>query len=256
MKKNSILIAFLAFIFSLAPTLTFAWGAEGHQIVAQIAKANIKGKVLKKVSSYLGDMSFEKAATWMDDIKSDKSLDYMKPWHYVNIEKDATYVKAKDGDIISELDIVIAELKNYKTMKAEDVAKDIKILFHLCGDIAQPLHAGYGSDKGGNEVKVKYNDKDFNLHRIWDTDIIRANSISTESCLATAKRLKLSKTLKPKAVDPVAWMNDSRTLLSKAYEVKDNTITPEYMSTNKEIVEKQLLKGGFYLAKVLNTIFG
>lgn len=256
MKKNSILIAFLVFIFSLTPTLTFAWGAEGHQIVAQIAKANIKGKVLKKVSSYLGDMTFEKAATWMDDIKSDKSLDYMKPWHYVNIEKDATYVKAKDGDIISELDIVIAELKNYKTMKAEDVAKNIKILFHLCGDIAQPLHAGYGSDKGGNDVKVKYNDKDFNLHRIWDTDIIRANSISTESCLAIAKRLKLKKTLKPKAIDPVAWMNDSRALLPKAYEVKDNTITPEYMSTNKETVEKQLLKGGFYLAKVLNTIFG
>ncbi|MBL7889258.1 MAG: S1/P1 nuclease [Bacteroidia bacterium] len=256
MKKNSILIAFLAIIFSLTPTLTFAWGAEGHQIVAQIAKANIKGKVLKKVSSYLGDMTFEKAATWMDDIKSDKSLDYMKPWHYVNIEKDATYVKAKDGDIISELDILIAELKNYKTMKAEDVAKDIKILFHLCGDIAQPLHAGYGSDKGGNDVKVKYNDKDFNLHRIWDTDIIRANSISTESCLATAKRLKLNKTLKPKAVDPVAWMNDSRAILPKAYEVKDNTITPEYVSANKEIVEKQLLKGGFYLAKVLNSIFG
>ncbi len=256
MKKDSILIAFLAFIFSLTPKLILAWGAEGHQIVAKIAKANIKGKVLKKVSSSLGDMSFEKAATWMDDIKSDRSLDYMKPWHYVNIEKDATYVKAKDGDIISELDVVIAELKNYKTMKAEDVAKNIKILFHLCGDIAQPLHAGYGSDKGGNDVKVKYNDKDFNLHRIWDTDIIRANSISTESCLATAKRLKLKKTLKPKAIDPVAWMNDSRALLPKAYEVKDNTITPEYMSTNKETVEKQLLKGGFYLAKVLNSIFG
>lgn len=256
MKKSTLLIVIAFSIFCFTPILTFAWGAEGHQIVAQIAKANIKSKVLKKVTSYLGETTFEKAATWMDDIKSDKSLDYMKQWHYVNIEKDATYVKAPDGDIITELDVVIAELKNYKTMKTEDVAKDIKILFHLCGDITQPMHAGYGSDKGGNDVKVKYNDKDFNLHRIWDTDIIRANKITTESCLETAKKLKLTKSLKPKTIDPIAWMNDSRALLSKAYEVKDNTITLEYMTTNKEIVEKQLLKGGYRLAKILTTIFG
>ena len=42
----------------------------------------------------------------------------------------------------------------------------------------------------------------------------------------------------------------------QAYEVKDNTITPEYMTANKEIVEKQLLKGGYRLAKILTTIFG
>jgi hypothetical protein len=66
----------------------------------------------------------------------------------------------------------------------------------------------------------------------------------------------LTKSLKPKTIDPIAWMNDSRALLSKAYEVKDNTITPEYMTANKEIVEKQLLKGGYRLAKILTTIFG
>lgn len=243
--------SFLLFI----PFLSFGWGAEGHQIVAQIAKENIKAKTRKLVTNYLGEVTFEKASTWMDEIKSDHDLDYMKPWHYVNIEKDATYVKAKEGDVVTELEIVIAELKNYKSMKTEDVAKDLKILFHLCGDIVQPLHAGYASDKGGNDVKVTYNDKQFNLHRIWDTDIIKANSITTESCLLLAKKQKLAKKFKPKSVDVMAWMNDSRTLLPVVYNVKDATITQEYMTANKEVVEKQLLKGGYRLAKILDTIF-
>ena len=116
-------------------------------------------KVKKKVQKYLGTTSFEDAAVWMDVMRSNHDFDYMKPWHYLNMEKDATYSKAANGDVLSELDLVIAELKNYKTMKTEDVNKDLKILFHLCGDFTMPLHVGYGSDKGGNDIKIAYKNK-------------------------------------------------------------------------------------------------
>jgi hypothetical protein len=38
--------------------------------------------VKDSVQKYLGTMTFEEASTWMDDVRSDHSYDYMKTWHY------------------------------------------------------------------------------------------------------------------------------------------------------------------------------
>jgi len=110
MKKFA-LLSLLIFIL-LSPVPSFAWGKTGHQIVAKIAKAHLEPGVLDSVQKYLGTMSFEDAATWMDDVRKDTSLNFMKPWHYVNVEKDKTYVKNNEPNIINELEIVITDLKN------------------------------------------------------------------------------------------------------------------------------------------------
>ena len=115
----------------LVPTLLFAWGKEGHRMVAEIAKQKLSKPAEEKVQKYLGDMSFDDAATWMDDIKKDKAYDYMKPWHYINIDEHQHYKKDTTANIVNELEKVIAELKNYKTMNDTDVNRDLKILFHL-----------------------------------------------------------------------------------------------------------------------------
>lgn len=254
MKKNLKTTALIAHLF-FAPLFVFGWGEEGHKMVADIAQKNLKKGVEANVQKYLGAMTFQQAATWMDDVRSDHSLDYMKPWHYVNIEKDSSYRPNPKGDATSELQTVIAELKNYKKMKDEDVAKDLKILFHLCGDIAQPLHAGYGSDKGGNDVEVSIGDKKVRLHHVWDTDIIVKGKITTETCLLTASKLKKKQLKAMQKIDPKAWMMDSRSYLPQVYNIQNATITDDYINANKAIVEMQLIKGGERLAAVLNSIF-
>jgi hypothetical protein len=250
MMKNFILI------FLLSPLTFFGWGKEGHQIVALIAKSKLDEPVKEKVSKYLNGMSFEEAATWMDDIKKDKSQDYMKPWHYVNVEKGGVY-KANDtiGDIYKELNLTIEKLKNYHRMSDEEVNKEIKILFHLCGDMVQPLHVGFGIDKGGNDIKVDYKGKQSNLHRVWDSEMIQSESINYDKCMQLLQSYPQKQIQKINSFTIDSWMTESRELLPKAYKFKDGKITEKYISKNAPLVESQLVVGGVRLAHLLNEIF-
>lgn len=250
MKKNFILI-----LFFLSPLYLLSWGPKGHKIVADIARTNLNSGIEKIVQKYLEDVSFEDASIWMDEIKSDSNFDYMKPWHYVNIEKNKEYHDVPDGDIVNELKRVIDELKNYQKMADKTVNLDLKILFHLCGDICQPLHTGYGRDQGGNFVKLIYNDEKTNLHHIWDSKIIESENITTGSCLQFAGQFSKEQLNSIQKIDVLNWMNDSRSLLQSVYNFNGFKISKNYINNNKIVIEKQLLKGGLRLAAVLNDIF-
>ncbi|EYU29990.1 hypothetical protein MIMGU_mgv11b0193492mg, partial [Erythranthe guttata] len=41
--------------------------------------------------------------------------------------------------------------------------------------IAQPLHVGFTSDKGGNTIRVTWFTRKQVLHHVWDTDLIRTD---------------------------------------------------------------------------------
>ncbi|MDP2387274.1 MAG: S1/P1 nuclease [Bacteroidota bacterium] len=251
--KNLFFIALLlAFV---SPKHSLAWGKTGHQIVAQIAKENLEPGVLDSVQKYLGAMSFEDAATWMDDVRKDTSLSYMKPWHYVNVEKDKTYVKNNNPNIINELEIVIAALNNRKGTKKEEINFTLKQLFHLVGDLHQPLHVGYGVDKGGNEIKVKHEGKDKNLHWAWDSEIIKSANITHETISKKDRKLSKGKKKKIMQIDVLKWMDESRSYLPQVYKFKNGELDAKYVKKNVKIIEKQLLYGGLRLAAVLNAAF-
>lgn len=246
---------FIVVALILLPSLLFAWGKEGHRMVAEIAKQKLDTLVQQKVQKYLGTISFDDAATWMDDVRKNKQYDYMKPWHYINIEAKGKYKKDTTANIVNELEKVIAELKNYKTMQDEDVNRDLKILFHLCGDMAQPLHVGYGLDKGGNDYQINYKTKGSNLHRMWDSEIIISEQITLESCSTESKKLSKKQVKYFSKTDVLYWLKDSRKLLKQVYDLDNKTVPDLYISKNKLVIEKQLLKGGYRLAAVLNDIF-
>lgn len=113
MNKALITIAFLLTLIIL-PSKTFAWGKKGHALVAEVAFTYLDENTKKVVLQYLDAMTIEKAANWMDNIKSDHSYDYMKPYHYVNFDKGATVVELNGDNIIYQLDTTIKELRNKK----------------------------------------------------------------------------------------------------------------------------------------------
>ena len=233
----------------------FSWGFRGHKIVAQLSKSCINKSIVDSVQFYLGDTSFEDASVWMDEMRSDHSYDYMKPMHYVNVEKDKTYVKVADPNIINELDLVINDLKNRKGKTKEEIKKNLLILFHLVGDLHQPLHAGYAEDKGGNTVDVDFLGARSNLHKVWDTNIIEEEKITTENCLAVLNTFSEKEKNSMQLINTINWMEDSRSLLAFVYSFKDNTIDKNYIAQAKPIIEKQLTRAGVRLASVLNQTF-
>ncbi len=104
-------IKYIVFSFLiLVVSNVYAWGPDGHKMVAEVAKKYLDKGVQDSVQKYLGSMTFEEASVWMDEIKKDHSYDYMKSWHYINIDKDKTYVKTTEPNVVDELEKSIAQV--------------------------------------------------------------------------------------------------------------------------------------------------
>jgi hypothetical protein len=241
--------------FLLRTSSSFAWGSTGHHIVAQVAKAYLEPGVEDSVKKYFGSMTFESASTWMDAIRSDHSYDYMKPWHYVNIEEGQTYIETGDPNVINALEEVVKKLVEKEPLSNADLFFNLKVLFHLVGDLHQPLHVGYGVDLGGNTVDVHFLSTSTNLHRVWDSDIINNKNITYAKCLAIASGLPAEEITEIQNIDVMEWMLQSRALLDSVYDFSGVNITQPYIDKNAPLIERQIVAGGLRLASVLNERF-
>jgi hypothetical protein len=251
MKKNLVLLVLLAY----TTNPLFAWDAKGHVIVAEIARKYLNAGVEDSVQKYLKQTTFAEAATWMDDVRGEQSYNYMYPWHFVNVEKDKTFVRNNEANAFNELETVISELFKRHQHNAKETGTNLKILFHLTGDLHQPLHAGYGSDKGGNVVSVSLLGRMTNLHHVWDTDLAEAKGITLEDCLKLAAVLTPEEIKQIRQEEVMAWMNESRALLPEAYNIKDGTLGREYVNRNAPVVLRRLVWAGLRLSGVLNRVF-
>lgn len=248
-RQVLVLLLFFCFIGSAS-----AWGPRGHKIVAQIAKQYLDKSVIDSVDSYLEDMSLEKAGYWMDEVVMNTSYDFMKPWHFVAIESDKTYVRASGTDIVNVLENLINTLKKKRSTRNE-MLLSIKILTHLVADIHQPLHCGFVKDKGGSTLKLRFFFKSTDLHEVWDSEVLEYQAITAEDCLRLASQFTKRDIAAYQRVDVLAWMEESRALLSYVYDFKGNKLGDEYLEKVTPIIKMQLVKAGLRLASVLNQTF-
>ncbi len=253
MKKIYLLLSAAAILLSAK---SYAWGAEGHHIVAEIASKYLSENAKNRIEQYLGTTGFDDAAVWMDEMRQNHDYDFMKPWHYVNIDKGSNYTPTTDENVINQITEKQRELKHAKTLCTEQVKTDLEILFHLIGDLHQPLHTGYGADRGGNTVEINFMGDATNLHWVWDSKIIDQQKISLNDCLQLMKTLSPEQIDAVKKNDVVAWMTESRSYLDTVYAFSGHVLGEEYAKKNRHIIEKQLLYAGLRLAAVLENCFG
>jgi len=252
MKKH-ILVTIL-FTLSLLPTKVLAWGKKGHALVAEVAFNYLDNNTKKIVLGYLDGMSIEDAANWMDNIKDDHSYDYMKPYHYTNIDKGTEVVERSGSNIIYILNQTIKELQNNKTLSKQEIKTKILIVFHLVGDLHQPLHVGYGSDKGGNTMQVNYKGQGTNLHSFWDSGIIYDKNITLKDCLSVNK-FSSNEMNKLQTIDIIAWSKESRSLLDAIYNTGGAKIKDDYVAASAITIESQIQKAGIRLSAILKKAF-
>jgi hypothetical protein len=251
---KNFLFSLLVIIAISIPLQSFAWGKKGHALVAEVAFNYLDANTKKIVLQYLDGMTIEDAATWMDDIKNDHSYDYLKSWHYTNVEKGQNIVSNDGKNIIGALQQTIKELKNYKSLSKEEVKTKICILFHLIGDLHQPLHVGYGEDMGGNKYQINFNNRGTNLHSLYDSGIIEYKGLTLQQCLNSKKYTKAE--LSPiEKIDVIAWANQSRSYLGTIYSTNGHTVNEAYIDKNYLIIQEQILDAGIRLSSVLKDIF-
>jgi hypothetical protein len=251
---KTIKLYFLSFLFFIISNNSFAWGSRGHAIVAEIAFAYLDADTKKVLLQYLDGMTIQEASTWMDNIKDDHSYDYMKPHHYVNFDKGENVVNNPGANIISVLSTTINQLKSNKNLSKEDIKQKICIIFHLIGDLHQPLHVGYGDDKGGNQMQINFNGSGTNLHSFFDSSIIKYKNITAQDCL-NDNRITNSQLIDFQTIDVLTWATQSRSYLDGIYNFEGHKVSEEYVESNALIIKTQLFKAGLRLASVLKEVF-
>jgi hypothetical protein len=225
-------------------------------IVAEIAQSQLPKNIQDSVKKYLGDMTFDEASTWMDDIRKKNKYNYLKSLHYINIPKGQNYIpNASDKNCVIELQRVINQLNEKSKLSPDKINLDIKILIHLVGDIHQPLHVGYEEDKGGNAIEVYFLGKKSNLHHVWDTGIIQDKAISTNTCIKANSKLSKAELTAIRKINVITWLNESREYLGTIYAFQGRIIDETYENKYEVVIEKQLFDAGIRLAAVLNEVF-
>jgi S1/P1 Nuclease len=207
------------------------------------------------VLDLLGNLSFEEAANWMDDSRGNSYYNYMRTWHYIDMDKGEKYTPSSERNILTVLHSAILNLRNYKNLPKKDVKRDLLLIFHLVGDLHQPLHTGYAIDKGGNTITVDAPFGSGNLHSIWDTQILEYKNIKPDSCLALYKTWDSSTIAAYTKIDVLKWMYQSRSLLDMVYSFQNNYLDQRYLDSNIVVIKKQLLIAGVRLAAILNDVF-
>ncbi len=250
-----------------------AWGADGHQLICQLAYNSLspKAKVFVDDTLALGEKSmghandtFADACLWPDEARFG---DYKGTYehHFINIPRAAPGIDfARD---CSALDCIAVAIQRYLTYLArpaggtreqERKATALAFLGHFVGDLHQPLHVAHGEDWGGNRIQVRWFGKDTNLHRVWDVDILkRANVTFPESADMIAGTV-----VEPGEVAVLSWMRDTlRLARSHAYaNVRGQPVRSgdelgkAYFERSKPVVIEQMALASRRLAMIIEEI--
>lgn len=235
----------------------FAWGPTGHRVTGLIAERHLTKKARSAIERILDGQSLAMASTWMDEVRSDTSFDFMTDWHWVTIPMRQTYgetIKNANGDLVQALEKAISELRTKKLTGAEQ-AERLRILIHLVGDIHQPLHVGDRDDRGGNAVVVTWFGVQSNLHRVWDSDMIDDSRLSYTELAESMARPSPAEVRSWQKSPVLKWAMESQSYATQVYNIGNGRLAYEYVYVNFPLVRQRLLQAGIRLAGILNDIY-
>jgi hypothetical protein len=264
----------IALAFGISNFLTNsagAWGIVGHRAIGSIAFQQLDRTAAKELASLLGrttEENMSNATVWPDRVRPIASWHHTAPYHYTNIEDGMTYLQFLNQNVSTErqgVDVMRAILVAADVISSPVASRDqrifaLKFFVHFVGDLHQPLHTGRPSDRGGNDIKLSYNGKQTNLHSIWDGGILEAAHSADLASLSDFQKgdwyagfLKSTLPMPAVDVDPMAWIEESRTLRTAAYKGYSGNIN-NYATKNLAVIEKQVLRAGLRLGAWLNLL--
>ena len=296
---------FLAALLALTAAPASAWSYQGHYTTGAIAHDDLAAAQPKLVATIeqimaahpdkarfdkaLGGLTgpartrrlFELMASWPDDAR-DGPYDH-PGWHYwlrlvpstadpANVPPQ--YLKATTGQAADAYALMLATLHD-AFAPAPERAIALCWVFHLAGDIQQPLHAGHlisglfpMSDKAGGAAFVKRapGAAAGDLHQFWDHAIDREGDDAEQ---AEARRVQLERAL-PRAALPELdgradvdafrrWADESLTLARTTAYVNGTfegaisteaaqSVSAAYLAESRRLGERRIALGGYRIA--------
>jgi hypothetical protein len=243
------------------PMTASAWGKTGHRVGADIAQTYLSADAKNAITSILGVEGLPEASTWPDFMRSSPD-DFWRgdsrTWHYVTIPKGEAYGDSpapETGDAITALAGFRTVLRDPST-DPEEKARALRFAVHIIGDLHQPLHAGDGIDRGGNDLEVSWFGGSTNLHSVWDTKLVDDSQLSfTEYANRLGNRITPELAAEWNTSDPVVWVTESTVLRDTIYPEEGDNLRWDYVFEHRADVELRLTQSGVLMAAWLNDTF-
>jgi hypothetical protein len=253
----------------------WAWGPEGHSVVAEVAQRRLTPSASTAIAAILGrGVSLASVSMWADDARASRPETYN--WHFVNIPlAESTYDAARDCPPAAKGDCVVAELERLRSelrCATTDAAKNDALRFavHFVADIHQPLHT-LREKQGGNQVLVATyiagatckgrctpTPTATNLHAVWDTTILHKAAWDWGALVdIVEKNLPEYVQGASTSKEPSAWAIETHAIAQAVWAATpaNNVIDDEYYRMALPIALQQLGRAGVRLAAFLNDAY-
>lgn len=246
----------------------WAWNALGHRLIGQIAYDNLDSdtrSILSKYNKLLNSKgrkySLVDASCWLDTLYADKYKDF-RELHYINLPytvDGSKSPKVHSYNVVFAILMTNSILNDVKTSSL-DKALALRILWHVAGDIHQPMHTinlvskKYPEgDKGGNLFLLPKNKVARNLHSYWDrgAGILQTQkSYNAEEVKAMANIIEKKWPCDKKniSIDPELWAQESYSIaVNYAYKTPFDY---KYQKQAQEISLRRIALAGCRLAAI------
>jgi uncharacterized cupredoxin-like copper-binding protein len=257
MKKLLIASALLA-VSSMQQA--HAWGQTGHRVTGAIAEQYLTAEAKAAIKQLLPNESLAEASTYADEMRSNPGEFWQKearPYHYVTVPKGKHYHDVgapEEGDAFTALQKFSKIVKD-ETAPLEERQRALRFIVHIIGDLHQPLHAGNGTDKGGNDVKLEFFWDDSNLHRVWDSGLIDRRQLSfTEWTQWLSEKITPEQAAAWNTIDPLVYIAESAVIRDTIYPETER-LGWDYLYQHLPTATVRLQEGGVRIAAHLNDLF-
>ncbi len=249
-------------VLLLAPLTSFCWGVTGHRVIAEIAQNHLSKRSKKELKKIIGRENLAMWANWPDFIKSDTThtWDKASKWHYVNLpdnlSKDEFISKLQSStgeNLYTQIKAMVAQLRD-ESLSRETRQIALRFLIHFVGDLHQPLHVGREEDQGGNKISVTWFDKPTNLHSVWDVSLVDFQQYSYTEYAKVLDIVAEEEVETWQQSSLEEWFYESYSLAHKVYTSvpADGKLGYKYNYIFQQDLDRQLLKGGVRLARLIN----
>ena len=234
----------------LHPRAARAWGAQGHQLVAEYAQSRLSAQARAVIDRLLAlelGATLVSVSTWADEKRSPSTA----AWHYLNFPRDAdcSYDAAVScvvgncvvGSIERQAAILASNAPDAERLKA------LKYLVHMVADVHQPLHAGFADDRGGNKLQIQAYGRGTNLHALWDSALVDnwpGGMPALRSAMAAADADQAGDTV-------IAAQESCRIVASDGFYPGGRKLGADYAQRWSATLVQRLLAAGARLAVVL-----
>jgi S1/P1 Nuclease len=313
MRQGLVVGTLLLLIVVSFVSSTLAWNKAGHMVSGAIAYVDLQQtspQTLEQVVALLKTHPhfetqwkpkllqsfvapedrdlylFMLAARWPDDIRGE-ALFHHGAWHYINVpykpDGQPGSIQTVEPPPENVLSAYQANLDIVRGTAPGDRAVALCWLFHLIGDVHQPLHTvalfttqfpAPEGDRGGTRfyIRVRPTTSTMSLHEFWDDLILGSERFQSVRNRATELRLQPehARAQLPELQDTsfAHWARQESVTLAKAHAYRhgmlqgsrdehNGVVLPaDYVSTTKPLAERRMVLAGYRLADVLTAIAG